>query len=240
MTHKIIISTLCLFLMTACGAPSSQSLSQGSNSDAGQNQQSSTPVNEEPTQPKAPTGPNGSFSASAGSLITHGSGFQIFKFNKDTNSIELSIPFPKIGGLHIAGQLPNHPDIKFFTEGSSLTISIPIKTYIEITKDPQNLPNGRPIFGVAGGEPPSLGFPLPTRGLNAYAYFAFDYIGVFIESNIKYNFPITKLSTNIKSDQDGSTIGHLAWYGPQNGQKAGTFVSIRLPRELSVYLSSLE
>ncbi|MGH1468439.1 MAG: hypothetical protein ACRBBP_06130 [Bdellovibrionales bacterium] len=227
----LILSTTLLFL-TGCGSndsSSSGSIADNGNTEHSQGNGSETtpPVNENITFSAAINDPSGIF----------GDG-QVINYNNATKSLEITVPFPLAALLpNASGTLPKHPNIAFETDSleKTLTLSVPIRNYVELVESPTTLPNGRPLPGVNGGEPPSFGFPLGFLGLGAYGYAAFDSLSIFIESSFK--LPIN-FEVPIKSEQDGSHIGKVHWLAPLSGQSGGVFISFRLPKELSVILAN--
>lgn len=225
-----------LLLFTGCGDgfSSDQSTANGSTNEGTQEQAGTTPdiIDETPV--------NDEFTFSAG--IKDSSGFfgsgRIINYNKDSKSLEVTIPFPLAALLpDSSGVLPKNPNISFTTSSSekTITLSVPISQYVDLVENPTSLPNGRSLPGVNGGEAPSFGFPLGFLDLDAYGYAAFDSFSIFIESSFKLpiNFAIP-----IKSEQDGSNLGKIRWLAPLSGQSGGVFISLRLPKELSVILAN--
>lgn len=230
-TRIIIILSTTLLLFTGCGSNSSSSNSSTGGSSAGAGQSGNiggTPIH----QPII-------FNAGIDSSSFFNAG-NIVNYNNSDNTLEFTVPFPLAALLpDSSGTLPNHPDIAFRTDASdkTLTISVPVSKYIDLVKNPTTLPDGRPLPGITGGEPPSFGFPVSFSGKKAYAYVAFDSFSIFIESgsNLPINFEVP-----IKSRQDESTIGSVYWLPPLNSFSGGVFVSLRLPKALSVFLANAQ
>ncbi len=228
---KSLATTLLALIFTGCGG-------------SGSNQSSSIEGNQENSQ----TGQMGEESQfinfSASYNMNENSPFfgkgQLINYNNETKSIEVSAPFPLASLMpKTSGSLPNHPEITYETdpEANTITLIIPTENYIDLVENPNTLPDGRPLPDVNGGEPPSFGFPLNFLKSNAYGYAAFDSFSIFIESSLK--LPIN-LELPIKSDQDGRQIGKLHWLKPENGHSGGVFLSVRLPKELSVILANAQ
>ncbi len=235
-TKLILILSTTLLFFTGCGGSSSSSGSgkitedsKQEHAQSGDDSAQTPPANENITFSAAINDPSGIF----------GSG-QVINYNNSTGSLEVTVPFPLAALIpNASGTLPNNPDISFVTDSleKTITLSVPVRNYVELVENPTTLPNGRPLPGVNGGEPPSFGFPLGFLDLDAYGYAAFDSFSVFIESSFK--LPIN-FEVPIKSEQDGSHIGKVHWLAPLNGQSGGVFISLRLPKELSVILANAQ
>jgi hypothetical protein len=165
-----------------------------------------------------------------------GSG-DLIVYNRIDQTIEVSVPFPLAILLpEISGIIPEYPHISFETdrERNSIVLSIPIQHYVALVERPSSLPNGRPLPGVNGGEPPSFGFPLQVSGRDAYGYAAFDSFSIFVESGgsfpLQFGFPI-------KSNQTGAHLGQIYWVPKLGSHSAGVYLSVQLPKALSVILA---
>lgn len=164
----------------------------------------------------------------------------VFYDNND-EALKVNIPFPFTFVLpaHMKGNLPNAPHISYEMSPSkgAIILSIPVEHYIELTQKPTRLPNGRKLPGISGGEPPSLGFPIPGLGHNAYVFAHIESLSLFMETNFK--LPISfDLQFPIRGE-GGSHLGSLYWLRSQNNGtvKGGLFLSLSLPRELSARIA---
>jgi len=181
------------------------------------------------------------FSASSNHTLLGGKR-QVFNYDAENESLEILIPLPKdLTTVGIEGNLPNHPNVRIDLdiERSALVISTPLKDYLDLVKNPSGLPNGRPLPGVNGGEPPSFGFPLPFNDLDAYGYAALDSVSVYIEFDWKLDF--LKATVPIYSDQNQNLrVGQVYLLNAVNGYSAGVFLSLSLPDELSVLIANAQ
>jgi len=178
------------------------------------------------------------FSASVESNL-FGSG-QVFNYDSVNDRLEIGIPFPLAARLfEVSGTLPNYPSVTFRVDpiARAIVFSIPTKDYLDITRNPDSLPNNRPLPGVNGGEPPSFGLPLGFLGLDAYAYAAVDSISMYIEADL--DLPLS-IRVPLTSDQTGKQVGSVEWLPPINGHKGGVFLSLRLPKALSVIIANAQ
>lgn len=223
-------------MFTACG-----SYQSGTENDSVLGSENNT-TDEDPTvtlPPQNEIPDNYTYTAKSEELAFFGFGQEkeIISFDIKTSIIKLSVPFPVLSVLSVSGTVPDHPEIIFYTdsETESLVLEIPVDKYLEITESPNTLPDGRPLPGVTGGEPPRLGFPIPNTNLEAYAYVGNDYIAVFVESGLKLPF---KMIGNIKNSEGNSIIGRLGWLPAENGYRGGVFTSLKLPRELIVLIAN--
>jgi len=181
------------------------------------------------------------FSASSNHTLLGGKK-QVFNYDAENELLEILIPLPEeLSAIGVEGSLPNNPNIKINldVERSALVISTPLKNYLELVKNPSGLPNGRPLPGVNGGEPPSFGFPLPFNNVDAYGYAALDSVSVYIEFDWKLDF--LKATVPIYSDQNKSKrVGQVYLLNAVNGYSAGVFLSLSLPDELSVLIANAQ
>ncbi len=229
-TKKLILSTA-LLIFTGC--------------TANVNSRSNSALNDKNSRSgKTPGLINESISFSAG--ISDSSGVlgnnQIISYNNTTKSLEIKIPFPLISIIpETSGTLPQNPNIAFVTNPveKTITLIIPLLNYIELTENPTTLPDGRPLPGVNGGEPPSFGFPLTFLSSSAYGYAAFDSFSIFVETDLLKNLPFD-LNFPIKSEQNQSHIGSIYLLAPLNNYHGGVFLSFSLPHELSVLLANIQ
>lgn len=229
---KTILTILATLLFTGCGGTNSAETA----SNTSENQNDSQTGQQTPGEIDQNISFSASFNDPSGIL---GAG-RLIHYNNVTKSIELTAPFPLAAIMpETSGTLPNHPDISFSTDPvlNTITLSIPISSYIDLVESPTTLPNGRPLPDVNGGEPPSFGFPLNFLSANAYGYAAFDSFSIFVESGLR--LPIN-LAIPIRSEQSNVQIGKIHWLAPTNGEKGGVFISVRLPKELSVILANAQ
>jgi len=182
-----------------------------------------------------------SFTFSASTSHTQlGGKRQVFKYDLVNERLQLLIPIPaNLGMIGIEGSLPNRPDVTFEldTDENAIVINFPLKNYLEIVQNPTTLPNGRPLPGINGGEPPSFGFPIPFNNVNAYGYAAVDSISIFVELDMK--FPLS-FNVALTSDKDGSRVGKIYLLTAVNGYKGGIFLTLSLPDELSVLIANAQ
>ena len=160
----------------------------------------------------------------------------LLRFDIQTRAFKIYVPFPILTQLDVSGEVPDHPEITFYSDedNKSLVLEIPLDKYLDLL-DSSTLPDGRPLPGVPGGELPLLGFELPDTSLNTAVYLGKDYLAFFMESDHPLSWNISQ-----KIFSEGVKIGSFGWLAAKNGYKSGAFVSLRLPRELVAYIGSLQ
>lgn len=239
MTFSKFILALSLIglLNVGCGSNNNFSSNDGSSVTDGRNDGSSTDgENNNSGNNEGKT--SFTFSSSVQSNFFGNS--QVFRYNSGNNSLEVAIPFPLAADLfEVSGTLPKYPNVNFRVDPveRAIVFSIPVENYLDIVRNPDSLPNGRPLPGINGGEPPSFGLPLGFLDLDAYAYAAVDSISLYIESSL--DLPLT-IRVPLTNDQTGEQIGSIHWLAPVNGHKGGVFLSLRLPKELSVIIANAQ
>jgi hypothetical protein len=238
---KFIFSFVIALSLTACGGNTS-GVNGGASlpSEDGGSADQSNPTN--PTNPSTPLLPaDYSYSAKSEPLAIFGMNQerQILSFDMQTQILKVSVPFPTLGILQVSGEVPNYPEIIFYTDmnNQSLVFEIPLAEYLNLLQSNTTLPDGRPIPGVPGGELPLLGLQLPNTSLNTTVYLGKDYLAFFMESD--FNLPLN-LTGNILNSDGSAIVGLLGWVAAKDGYKGGAFVSLRLPRELVAYIGSLQ
>lgn len=244
MTFSKIILALSLvgFIGTGCtnnnySSQSDKTTQENDTSKEETNNGSST--DEENKQPEQEGETSFTYGASSNSFLLGGLR-QVFNYDLENERLELLLPLPAgIDMIGVEGSLPNNPEVSFGVDidRSAIVVSFPLKNYLEITQNPSGMPNGRPLPGINGGEPPSFGFPLPLNDLNAYGYAAVDSISLYIELNLKNSF---SFQVPITSDKDGSRVGKIYLLPAVNGYKAGVFITLSLPDELSVIIANAQ
>ncbi len=235
---KLIYLIALTLVLTACGGQNSIVMQSSLNStnetpSASDDNNDSTPTN-------SPTlSDEYEYSAVSEPLAVFGMNQErnIFDFEAETELLKISIPFPTLGILQVEGTVPDQENIRYYTnlENQSLTLEISLSEYIRILKTNETLPDGRPIPGVPGGELPLHSFQLPNTSLNMTLYFGKDYFAAFIESDFNLPFNLTK---NILSSDRRSIVGVLGWVAAKDSYKGGSFISLRLPRELIAYIAN--
>lgn len=250
MIKFFIVTTAALFFLNACGSYQSGDNTQldlGSGDINGGGPSIPTDPKDPSTPPTTDKGPkipdgvptNYSYSAKAEELAIFGLGQEkeVISFDIETSIIKVSVPFPILSPLIVSGSVPNHPDVVFYTdrESESLVFEIPLDKYLNLANDPNTLPDGRPLPGVTGGEPPRFGFKIPNSNLEAYAYVGNEYIAVFVESGLKLPF---KMVANIKNAEENAIVGLLGWLPAEKGYRGGVFTSIKFPRELILLIAN--
>lgn len=213
------------------------SISESGSANNGSSDDSSG--SKEPTPvPRPNPGEDLVFSAQMSSNGIFGSSIEILRYNEQTNSLEIVLPF-NFGGIEFEMDkaLKKYPDVTIKTSSldNTLVISLPLKSYLNISRNSTTLPNGRDLPGIPGGEPPSFGFPISRNGSNAYAYLAADYLAIYAETNVK--LPLT-LRFPIKSN--GQIVGYIHLLAPTTQHKGGVFFSVQLPRELTALIESIK
>lgn len=242
---KSWISLLLVFglFVSGCdnGYSSITALDQNSSGDngnisGGDNTDPVTPVDPDPVDPDPLPDTNVNFSAGIQSTIF--GNLEIIRYNQETESIEVVIPFPLGGlGFEISGAVPNFPRVQFYTsiEDNALVLSLPIREFIPLSNNVSTLPNGRPLPGIPGGEPPSFSFDLGGNNSNCRGYIAPDYIGFFVEINFD---PFFDIRVPIRGG-NGQTVGYVHLLRPQGGNKGGVFLSVQLPREITALIEGI-
>ncbi len=231
--------TLFTLIITLTGCGNGFTPADFSSSDNGSNTGSNTnnPPSEEPGDGEDPLDPDVAFSATLGNNSIFGSA-EVLRYNSITNALEILMPL-NLGGIElgIEGSLPKFPNVSFVTStlDNTIVLSIPLNKYLDLSNNVSELPGGRPLPGIPGGEPPSFGFPISRSGSNAYAYLAADYIALYAETNIR--LPLT-FKFPIKSK--GQTVGYIHLLSPTANHKGGVFFSIQLPRELTALIESIK
>lgn len=245
MTFSKLILSLCLigFLGTGCSNNNYEQQENGSSKtseDDGQNRASDNNDEKKETEEK-----NGetSFTFSASSKHTMlGGARQVFNYDAENERLEVLIPLPEeLSTIGFEGTLPNHPQISFNLDvvRSAIVISMPLKNYLDLVKNPSGLPNGRPLPGINGGEPPSFGFPLPFNNVNAFGYAAVDSLSLYVE----FDWFLSSLSLRVPiySDQDkNQRVGQIYILSKVNEYSSGLFLTLSLPDELSVLIANAQ
>ena len=242
---RLILSFGIVLALTACGGNTSSSfggnggLTDGSENNNDNNGGGNNNGNNSGNQPLLPA--NYSYSAKSEPLAIFGMNQerQILNFDMQSKILKVSVPFPTLGILQVSGEVPNHPEIIFYTDmnNQSLVFEIPLAAYLNLLQANDRLPDGRPIPGVPGGELPLLGLQLPNTSLDTTVYLGKDYLAFFMESD--FNLPLN-LTGNILNSEGTAIVGLLGWVAAKDGYKGGAFVSLRLPRELVAYIGSLQ
>lgn len=236
---KLIFSFIIALGLTACGGNTSGVNGSNALPSEGDGADQNRPVTPPPADPLLPA--DYSYSATSEPLPIFGMNQerQILEFDMQTQILKLAVPFPVLGILQISGEVPNYPEIIFYTDmnNQSLVFEIPLAQYLNLLQSNTRLPDGRPIPGVPGGELPLLGIQLPNTSLNTAVYLGKDYLALFMESDL--NIPVN-LQGIINSSDGSSNVGFLGWVAAKDGYKGGAFVSLRLPRELVAYIGSLQ
>ena len=237
---KLIFSFVLAAALTACGGNTSSVTGSSTLPGVGDNDDQNVPT--QPGNPANPILPSDySYSAKSEPLAIFGMNQerQILEFDMQSQILKVSVPFPTLGVLEISGEVPNNPEIIFYTDqiNQSLTFEIPLAQYLNLLESNTSLPDGRPIPGVPGGELPLLGLQLPNTSLDTTVYLGKDYLAFFIESD--FNLPLN-LTGNILNGDGSAIVGLLGWVAAKDGYKGGAFISLRLPRELVAYIGSLQ
>jgi len=241
MTFSKIILALSLigFLGTGCSNNNNYKSDEAENilnQESLIGEENNSNVNEDET-----TEPKYNFSASADHTILGGAR-QVFNYDAENERLEVLIPLPEeLSTIGFEGVLPNHPDISFGLDSvrSTIVISMPLKNYLNLVQEPSGLPNGRPLPGINGGEPPSFGFPLPLNNVNAFGYAAVDSLSIYIEFDWALSF--LSLRVPIYSEQDQSQrLGQIYLLSKVNNYSSGLFLTLSLPDELSVLIANAQ
>lgn len=236
----ILAFSLIGLLNVGCGSNNNFSSNDASSTDGTNRGSSDNSENSENNNEEGNREGKTSFTFSSSVQSNFFGNGQVFKYDSDSNKIEVAIPFPLAAVLfEVSGTLPKHPNVSFRVDpvARAIVFSIPVKNYLDIVRNPDSLPNGRPLPGVNGGEPPSFGLPLGFLDLDAYAYAAVDSISLYIESSL--DLPLT-IKVPLTSDQTDKQVGAVHWLAPVNGYKGGVFLTLRLPKELSVIIANAQ
>ena len=238
MTFSKFLLTLCLisFFATGCGSNSNSSVEQPSqNIEEGTNTGSNT--NEE-TTPEKEGETTFLFSVNSNHRLLGGER-RVFRYDIENEMLELSLPLPNLPLSDTSGSIPRYPNVTFEidTVENALIVRFPLRNYLELTRNPTELPTGRPLPGISGGEPPSFGFSLEALGLDAFGYAAVDSFSIYVETNL--NIPFT-LSTPLRTEQGGAEVGRIHLLASTANFNSGVFLTINLPRELSAIIADAQ
>lgn len=230
----LILTLPLLLILGACSGANYNGFNPENDSNVGGN---SNQVIEDLPPAVPPAAPQIQFSAKMQSSLLFGESKTITKFRNEDKVLEVHLPFPLSSlGVSLSGTLPQNPNVSFYTSQdlSSLVLEIPIAAYVNLLQNPNQLPGGRPLPGVSGGEPPVLALELAQlSNKKVYGYMGVDYLAFFLESGA--NLPIN-FQTNIATETE--IVGTAGWLAPRGSYKGGVFVSLRLPRELAVLIAN--
>ncbi len=130
----------------------------------------------------------------------------------------LVIPIPKYPN----STLQVGPD--FNSNGTLLLLTIDAPDWLSNKGqglDPQNLPGGRPLPGVAGGSLPAIALLIPSLN-NSILYLGPQLIGFFVPFHLNTNGAIVSFRYYNK---DGEAVGNLSLVGADaNGKNSGILV----------------
>ena len=246
MKELIFSASVVLALMACDGNTPSAEIGSSSNSSSNDNHVVADKNNENEQTESALLSEDYSYSAKSQPLVIFGINkeFEILYFDMKSKIIKIAVPIPTLGDFQVSDEVPNHPEIIFYTESSeeghsSLVFEIPLSKYLDLLDSSTSLPGGRSIPGVPGDKLPSLGFELPGTSLDMVGYLSEEYVAFFVESNLESRllpFSITKNILNSESE----IIGSLGWVSAKNDHKSGVFISARFPREMIAYIGSLQ
>jgi len=235
---KLILAfSLIVFLGTGC-SNNNYSETEKTNSESSENETNNgSSTNQENSQTEQEGETSFTYSAS----LNHnwlGGARRVFNYDSENERMELMLPLPEGIDIGVEATLPNHPEVIINVDlvRNALVLSFPLKNYLDVVRNPSGLPSGRPLPGINGGEPPSFGFPLSFKDLNAYGYAAVDSISFFVELNFNtfVSFRTPLMSNN------GQQVGMLYVLPEANGLKGGIFLSLSLPDELSVLIANAQ
>jgi hypothetical protein len=167
-------------------------------------------------------------------------GTRVLDIDKDTKDLILRLPMFPISGLDGASlsiPIEKIPGAKFSLEplsrgGSALVLRIPLRAVIRgdvQLSDPQRLPNGDKIPGIASGELPSTAVEiLKAKSIVASVYLSKAFVGVFVTTPFD---PYVTLSYPLKSAT--RTWGTFSTIAAKSGANGGFFISVQIPSDVA-------
>jgi len=131
-------------------------------------------------------------------------------------------------------QIPNY-DHSFVTispngenGGTILEFTIAIEDILNgdlDTQDPQRLPGGRPLPGVASGELPAVAFTLSDQFFDITLYLGNNVYGVFVPIELPFDDTIPTFRFEI----EGKRLGNISLVGKdENGENSGVLLMLDL------------
>ena len=145
----------------------------------------------------------------------------------------LTVPVPKYPN----SSLSVGPD--FESDGMLIVFTVAIEDFVNINDrymDPQTLPGGRPLPGVASGALPALALKIPEV-LNSVFYVGPKVMGFFVPFN-KLDLKGGILTFRFH-DKDGVRVGNISLVGEdQVGTNAGLLVLINIDNRIQTSINS--
>lgn len=177
-------------------------------------------------------------------------GTQGFTIDKNTGMLKVSFDLPAnpFGGAvsYPIQQIPGASvsiDVNPANGKWQLTFNIPISALVRGIGPVQltTLPNGDPLPGVPGGEPPRVGARITKGNLDMYVYGNVKYFALYYPTPQldKYMGYIGNWVFPIKNKDKTKILGYFATVMPKNGFSSGLFISVVFPPELSALLDMI-
>ncbi|MFI5206172.1 MAG: hypothetical protein ACHQVK_04485 [Candidatus Paceibacterales bacterium] len=173
---------------------------------------------------------------------------QSFSINPATNMLTISFTLPSnIFGGSMSVSIPELPGATVSIQPDpvsgawTLSFNIPLKLLVRGAGliGPTTLPNGDPLPGVPGGEPPRIAAHITKGNLEMYVYGNVKYFGLFVPTPKLNQYLLLNLSFPIENKGKTQILGYFSTVAPKGLFDSGMFVSIVFPPALSRLLDQI-